>query len=133
MDRISVLAARAATTTRIADALNREGFSPLKRRCGFFPDLVRQRMLRRGVARSERSARMVGTEAGRSHPGHGREARQLARRGWGRSRRMHERHLWIQWADESELIRLRQLAASSHRGIVKNPAELITPKRLGHG
>src|SRR5690348_3996911 len=68
---------------------------------------------------------------GRIHPGHGLELANWARRGWVRSRRTHEHHLWILWAGESELIRRRELAASSHRGIVKYPAELITPKRLG--
>jgi DNA polymerase elongation subunit (family B) len=41
------------TTAQIADALNREGFSPPKRRRGFFPDLVRQLMVRRSQTRSE--------------------------------------------------------------------------------
>ena len=54
-------------------------------------------------------------------------------RGWVRSRRTPEQHLWILWADKAELTRLRKLAASSHRGVVEYPAELITPKRLGHG
>ena len=56
-----------------------------------------------------------------------------ARRRWARSRRTPERHLWILWADEPGLARLRRLAASPHRGVVKYPAELTTPKRLGHG
>src|SRR5262249_28340750 len=40
---------------------------------------------------------------------------------------------WILCADESELTRLRRLAASSNRGVVEDPDELITPKWLGHG
>jgi Resolvase, N terminal domain len=34
----------------------------------------------------------------------------------------------ILWADKQDLKRLRKLAATSHRGIVEYPAELITPK-----
>ena len=55
------------------------------------------------------------------------------RRAWVRSRRTAEQHLWILWADEPGLARLRRLAASSQRGVVKHPADLITPKRLSHG
>jgi hypothetical protein len=40
VDRIAALRDGGYTTAQIADALNREGFSPPKRCRGFFPDLV---------------------------------------------------------------------------------------------
>ena len=39
MDRIAALRDEGYTTAQIADARNREGFSPPKRRRGFLPDL----------------------------------------------------------------------------------------------
>ena len=53
MDRIATLRHEGHTTAQIADALNREGFSPPKRRGGFFPDLVRQLLVRRGLAKEK--------------------------------------------------------------------------------
>jgi hypothetical protein len=139
MDRIAALRDEGYTTAQIADALNREGFSPPKRRRGFFPDLVRQLMVRRGLARSEAHTEQLGPHEwwlprlAKAIPVTVGKLANWARRGWVQSRRTPELHLWILWADESELTRLRRLAASSHRGVVKYPAELITPKRLGHG
>jgi hypothetical protein len=138
MDRIAALRDEGHTTAQIADALNREGFSPPKRRRGFFPDLVRQLMVRRGLARSEAQTEQLGPHEwwlprlAEVIPVTVGKLANWARRGWVRSRRTPEQHLWILWADESELTRLRRLAASSHRGVVKYPAELITPKWLGH-
>ena len=95
-------------------------------------------MVRRGLARSEAHTEQLGphdwwlpqlAEALSITVG---KLANWARRGWVRSRRTPEQHLWILWADEPELARLPRLAASSHRGVVKYPAELTTPKRLGH-
>jgi hypothetical protein len=139
MDRIAALRDEGHTTAQIADALNREGFSPPKRRRGFFPDLVRQLMVRRGLTRSEAHTEQLGPHEwwlprlAEAIPVTVGKLANWARRRWVRSRRTPEQHLWILWADEAELTRLRKLAASSHRGVVKYPDELITPKRLGHG
>ena len=136
MDRIAALRDEGHTTAQIADALNREGFSPPKRRRGFFPDHVRQLMVRRGLTRSKAHTEQLGPHEwwlprlAEAIPVTVGKLANWARRGWVRSRRTPEQHLWILWADESELTRLRRLAASSHRGVVKYPAELITPKRL---
>jgi len=139
MDRIAALHDECRTAAQIADALNQEGFSPPKRRRGFFSDLVRQLMVRRGLARSEAHTEQLGPHEwwlprlAEAIPVTVGKLANWARRGWVRSRRTAEQHLWILWADESELARLRRLAASSHRGVVSYPAELITPERLGHG
>lgn len=139
MDRIAALRDEGFTTAQIADALNQEGFSPPKRRRGFFPDLVRQLMVRRGLARPEAHTEKLGPHEwwlprlAEAIPVTVGKLANWARRGWVRSRRTPEQHLWILWADESELTRLRLLAASSHRGVVKYPAELTTPKWLGQG
>ncbi len=134
MDRIAALRGEGHTTPQIADALNREGFSPPKRRRGFFPDLVRQLMVRRGLARSEAQTEQLGPHEwwlprlAEAIPVTVGKLAHWARRGWVRSRRTPEQHLWILWGDESELARLRKPAASSHRGVREHPAELTTPK-----
>ncbi len=51
-----------------------------------------------------------------------------ARRGWLHSRRTPAQNLWVLWADESEVQRLRKLAALSHRGVAEYPSELTTPQ-----
>jgi hypothetical protein len=91
-------------------------------------------MVRRGLARSEAHTEQLGPHEwwlpslAEAIPVTVGKLANWARRGWVRSRRTPEQHFWILWADESELTRLRRLAASSHRGVVKYPAELITSK-----
>jgi hypothetical protein len=50
-----------------------------------------------------------------------------ARRGWLHARKPPAQRLWVLWADESELERLRELAGLSHRGVVEYPPELTRP------
>ena len=60
MDRIAALRDEGYTTAQIAECLNQEGFSPPKRRGGFFPDLVRQLLVRRGLANEKTYAEQLG-------------------------------------------------------------------------
>ena len=88
MDRIAALRDEGHTTAQIADALNREGFSPPKRRRSSSrprpPAHGASRPARtRGAHGATRSARMVAAAAGRSHPSHRREACQLGAPGVG--------------------------------------------------
>ena len=140
MDRIVALRHEGCTAAQIADCLNREGFSPPKRAARFYPRARPQALVRRGLAQSRgRTTEQLGPHEwwlprlAEAIPVSAGKLADWARRGWVHSRRTPAQHLWILWADESELKRLRKLAASSHRGVVMYPAELITPKRLGHG
>ncbi|MGE3822187.1 MAG: hypothetical protein AB7I30_22465 [Isosphaeraceae bacterium] len=56
-----------------------------------------------------------------------------APRGWVHSRKTPAQRLWVLWADNQELKRLRELVALSHHGVEEYPAALITPKRPGQG
>jgi hypothetical protein len=110
------------TSGQIADILNREGFRPPKRRGGFYTELVRELLVRRGLAK-EYVDRLG------PHEWWLPKLADWARRGWLHSRRTPPRWLWVLWADQQELKRLRKLAALSHRGIVEYPKELTTPKK----
>jgi DNA invertase Pin-like site-specific DNA recombinase len=134
MDRIVTLRQVGHTAARIADCLNREGFSPPKR-CGeFFPELVRQLLSRRGLANETTYTDQLGPHewwlpklAEQIAVSSGKLA-DWARRGWLRSRKTPAQRLWILWADKQELNRLRELARLSHRGVVEYPPKLTTPK-----
>ena len=118
MDRITTLRREGKTTVQIADALNREGFSTPRRRGEFSAEIVNQLLKRRGLA-DGKLGRDWWCQLRRSRPP-----------GWMRihSRKTPAQRLWIIWADKSELKRLRELAALSHRGVVEYPSELTTPK-----
>ena len=133
MDRIATLRHEGHTAAQIADCLNREGFSPPKR-CGeFSPELVHQLLMRRGLANEKTYADQLGPhewwlpKLAEAIPVSAGKLADWARRGWVHSRKTPAQHLWILWADEQELKRLRKLAALSHRGVVEYPSD--SPRR----
>ena len=135
MDRIATLRHEGHTAAQIADCLNREGFSPPKR-CGeFYPELVRQLLMRRGLANERTYADQLGPhewwlpKLAEAIPVSAGKLADWARRGWVHSRKTPAQRLWVLWADKQEVKRLRKLAALSHRGVVEYPAELTTPRR----
>ena len=110
---------------QIADALNREGFST-PRRCGeFSPEIVNQLLQRRGLANEKTYPNQLGPhewwlpELAEAIPVSAGKLADWARRGWIQSRKTPAQRLWIVWANQSELKRLRKLAALSHRGFVE--------------
>ena len=114
--------------------LNREGFMPPKRRGEFSPELVRQLLSRRGLANEKTYTEQLGPhewwlpKLAEAIPVSAGKLADWVRRGWLHSRKTPNRCLWVLWADKQELKRLRKLAALSHRGVVKYPTELTTPK-----
>ena len=139
MDRIAVLRHEGHTAARIADCLNREGFSPPKR-CGeFFPELVHQLLKRRGLANEKTYTDQLGPnewwlpKLAEQIPVSAGKLADWARRRWLHTRKTPAQRLWVLWADKQELKRLRKLAAVSHRGVVEYPRELITPKERRRG
>jgi hypothetical protein len=134
MDRITTLRRAGKTTVQIADALNREGFST-PRRCGAFSaEIVNQLLKRRGLANEKTYTNPLGPrewwlpKLAEAIPVSAGKLADWARRGWIHARRTPAQRLWVLWADESEVNRLRQLAALSHRGMAEYPSELTTPK-----
>ena len=135
MERIAALRRAGHTAAQIADCLNREGFVPPKRCGGFYPELVHQLLIRRGLANERTYDGQLGPyewwlrDLARAIPMSADKLTDWARRGWIHSRQTPAQHLWILWADGPEVKRLRNLAALSHRGVVEYPPELTTPKK----
>jgi DNA invertase Pin-like site-specific DNA recombinase len=134
MDRIVTLRHEGHTAAEIAGCLNQEGFVPPKR-CGeFYPELVHELLVRRGLSNEKMYAGQLGLhewwlpELAEAIPVSAGKLADWARRGWLHSRRTPAQHLWVLWADKQEVKRLRALAAQSHRGVVEYPPELTTPK-----
>jgi hypothetical protein len=134
MDRVATLHHEGHTSGQIADTLNREGFIPPKRRGGFYCELVRELLVRRGLANDKTYADPLGPhewwlpKLAAEIPVSAGKLADWTRRGWLHSRRTPPQWLWVLWADKQEVKRLRKLAALSHRGVVEYPAELTTPK-----
>jgi DNA invertase Pin-like site-specific DNA recombinase len=134
MDRITTLRGQGNTTVQIAETLNREGFST-PRRCGAFTaEIVNALLQRRGLANEKTYTNQLGPnewwppKLADVIPVSADKLGDWARRGWIHARRTPAQRLWVLWADESELNRLRKLAALSHRGMAEYPSELTTPK-----
>lgn len=139
MDRIVALRHEGRTAAEIAVCLNREGFVPPKR-CGeFYPELVHELLVRRGLSNEKKYASQLGPHEwwlprlAEAIPVSAGKLADWARRGWLHSRRTPAQHLWILWADKPEVKRLRKLATLSHRGVVEYPLDLTTPKRRSSG
>jgi DNA invertase Pin-like site-specific DNA recombinase len=134
MDRIAVLHQEGHTSGQIAEALNREGFFPPKRRGSFNSGLVRELLVRRGLANDRQYVEPLGPDEwwlpklAAEIPVSAGKLADWARRGWLRSRRTPPQWLWVLWADEQEVKRLRGLASLSNRGVVEYPAELTAPR-----
>jgi hypothetical protein len=134
MDRIAALRLEGCTAARIAECLNQEGFIPPKRCGAFYPELVHELLVRRGLANEKTYVNQLGPHewwlpklAAEIPVAPGKLA-DWARRGWLHSRRTPAQRLWVLWADKQDVKRLRRLAALSHRGVVEYPPELTTPK-----
>jgi DNA invertase Pin-like site-specific DNA recombinase len=133
MDRIVALRHEGRTAAEIAVCLNQEGFVPPKR-CGeFYPELVHELLVRRGLSNEKKYADQLGPhewwlpKLAEAIPVSAGKLADWARRGWLHSRRTPAQHLWILWADEQEVKRIRELASLSHRGVVEYPVEFTTP------
>ena len=134
MDRVVALRREGRTAAQIAACLNQEGFVPPKR-CGvFYPELVHELLVRRGLSNEKKYADQLGPhewwlpKLAEAIPVSAGKLADWARRGWLHSRRTPVQHLWILWADEQEVKRLGKLTAVSRRGIVQYPPELTTRK-----
>ena len=135
MDRVATLHHEGYSSGQIADTLNREGFSPPKRCGGFYTELVRELLVRRGLAKDKTYVDQLGPhkwwlpKLAEAIPVSAGKLADWARRGWLHSRRTPPQWLWVLWADKQEVMRFRELASLSHRGVVEYPAELTTPKK----
>ena len=140
MDRVATLRHEGYSSGQIADVLNREGFSPPKRCGGFYPELVRQLLVRRGLANDKTYVDQLGPhewwlpKLAEAIPVSAGKLADWARRGWLHSRRTPPQWLWVLWADKQEVKRLRELASLSHRGgIPSGPVSTCHSQCNGRG
>jgi hypothetical protein len=120
---------------QIAEKLNAEGFYPPKRRDIFTTSVVYQLLKRRGLLGNERqddsllsSAEWWLTDLARELKMSHTKLRDWIVRGWLHARKTPAQGLWIVWADEDEVARLRLLLSQSRRGVNAYTSQLKTPK-----
>jgi len=123
------------TAAEIAQALNNEGFHPLKGRGPFTSAIVHRLLLRRGLIGNERDQDGLRgdnewwlTDLARKLEMNPLKLRDWAARGWLHSRRTPIQKYWILWADQDEVKRLHALLAASRRGINAYATDLTSPK-----
>jgi DNA invertase Pin-like site-specific DNA recombinase len=133
--RLADLRDAGKTAEQTADILNAEGFKRINPRKPFNRDIVRKLLIKLGL-RGERYddallrqgewwLRDLAAKIGIAWQ----TLREWAVKGWVHSRRTEVEKLWIVWADNKELKRLRQLETAQHRGTLGYSPELTTPKR----
>ena len=139
-DRALELRRGGATTAKIAEQLNQEGFHPPRRRDKFTWYMLDQFLNRQGVMGPELGSRIKAQELRRHEWRLNDLARELGMppntlrgwqaRGWVLGRRSEERaDCWILWADEAEMTRLRSLRDWRRGGYNQHrPPELTTPR-----
>jgi DNA invertase Pin-like site-specific DNA recombinase len=134
-ERIRELHAAGFHHFQIAEALNREGFSPPRRRGAFtkgcIGDLIRRLGLRGELFREDLLRRdewwipdlagELGVIAVKIH--------YWIKQGWIHHRRTPSGKHWIVWADQDELRRLRKLAGKKSSWFAAKHPELVIPKR----
>ena len=134
-ERVRELHAAGLRHYQIADALNREGFSPPRRRGGFtnscINDLVNRlgltnEMFRKDLLQKNEwwipdLARELGIIATQIH--------YWVKQGWIHHRRTQSDRHWIVWADKDELQRLRKLAGKKTSWFSAKHPELVIPKK----
>jgi DNA invertase Pin-like site-specific DNA recombinase len=140
--RILELRKNGNTSAQIAQVLNQEGFKPPKRRSTYNTAMVRQ-LLSRNLPRIEQSHASADlipvnsyewllTDLARELKMPATTLHNWLRRGWVEARKLNDqRGQWVLWADNDEIVRLRQLR-STKQGWPDRPypESLTKPKRL---
>jgi hypothetical protein len=134
MGRLAELRRDGHTAPEIATRLNEEGFRPPRRQGPFHAEVVRQLLSRRGLGDERKRPGILGegewwlAELARAADVRLSVLREWVKRGWLHARKSPVQELWIVWADERELGRLRRLAAHPLNGPFGTyPSELTKP------
>ena len=135
MERVTQLRRSGLNAAQIAEKLNAEGFYPPKRQDTFSSPVVYQLLKRRGLIGNERDDDSLLsahewwlTDLARELKMTHAKLRDWIVRGWLHARKTPAQGLWIVWADEEEVTRLRLLLTQSRRGVNAYTSELKTPK-----
>jgi DNA invertase Pin-like site-specific DNA recombinase len=141
MARVAELHDSGKTSGEVAEALNREGFRPPKRRETYNAGMVRQLLSRQGRSGPRPAAATEGDPRGEGEWWLSDLSRELGmpqptvhcwvRRGWVRGRKLPGvGGRWVLWADAEDLDRLRRLRAYRRSWADEPyPPELTTPSR----
>jgi hypothetical protein len=134
MARLAELRRDGHTAPEIAARLNEEGFRPPKHRGPFHAEVVRQLLGRRWLGDERKRPGVLGpgewwlAELARTSCVRLAVLREWVKRGWVHARKSPVQGLWIAWADERELDRLRRLATHPINGpFGRYPPELTRP------
>jgi hypothetical protein len=134
-ERVVTLRAEGKSAAEVADALNGEGWSPIKPGERFTADVVRGLFRELGIRGEIKDDTLLGAGEWWIHdladevPMCWELLRVWSIRGWVHARQTKVQRLWIIWADRDELKRLRKLRALMYPGRNHFPEELTTPKQ----
>lgn len=133
MGRLAELRRAGCGIPRITARLNAGGFRPTKGATAFDEEVVRQLLSRRGLGDERKRPGVLGphewwlADLARGSGVRPAVLREWVKKGWFHSRKSPVQGLWIVWADDRELDRLRRPGAYPLEGqFGRYPAELIT-------
>lgn len=133
--RIVELRSAGKTADQTARILHEEGFTPLRHGSAFNKEVVRDILLKLDLRGERYDASLLGTGEWWIHDLADKlgmawqTLREWTTNGWTHGRQTTVEKLWIIWADNDEVKRLRKLRSAKSRGILGYPKKLITPKR----
>jgi DNA invertase Pin-like site-specific DNA recombinase len=132
--RVAELHALGRTAAQTAAILNAEGFAAINPTKKFTGDMVRDLRLKLGLRREQGDASLLGPDEwwvrdlAQNLKMPWQTLREWAIRGWAHGRQTPGQKLWLLWADQEEITRLRKLRDSTSHGILGYSSELTTPK-----
>jgi hypothetical protein len=135
MKRLIELRGAGCTAQQTADALNAEGFLPINPDKSFNRDVVRDLLLKLGLRGEQNDASLIAADEwwirdlATELDVAWQTLREWAVKGWAHGRQTNVQRLWVIWADQEEIDRLKRLSNSQHRGTRGYPPELTTPKQ----
>ena len=133
-DRVKELSRIGHSARQTAEILNEEGFSPTDPERTFNRPMIQQLRKRIGLHDpANGSATLLRHEWWlRDLASHLKmrwvQLQRWAKRGWVHARQTSSGKRWIIWADEDEIVRLRQLLVSDAAGVAGYPEHLKIPK-----
>jgi len=133
-ERVVELHKEGHTAEETANTLNAEGFTPIDPTKTFNRDMIRDIRLKLGLRGDLSNPSLLRPGEARLHdvaqaldmPWQ--TLREWAVRGWVHARQTRGQKLWLIWADDKELARLRELRASKSHGIQGYASHLTVPK-----
>jgi len=130
--RVTELRQGGKSLKQIAQRLNQDGYSPPQRSSAFHREQVWKLLKQYGLTNTLDVVQLGShewklPELAKQLRVSIKKLQSWARKGWVRARQTPTQRLWIAWANENEIERLRQLTARSKHGVCGHAADLTTP------